>query len=302
MIRNTPILFYNFFHNGDLFNSKAFVNEIMEQIPVSFFYVHGKNPKILQDLNLTQLGLGQVFPVTDNDTKHKVIVAENATLVNTWIGAYFEPDGECTLRFSYNMYKSIYNDLNKIYGSNLSLDDNIVNYFPSVDFSKFDLKRIDDYITQNTNKKVLVCNGPALSNQCSYNGDMRDIIKTLADFYPNVSFICTHKYYCDVPNIIFTDDITAISDCDLNEISYISKFCDVIIGRSSGPFSFSCTKENINDGTKAFVCFGDRITDCFQYGIDTKSKFVFEKFTTTESLLETIKKEIDDQNHLHKGM
>lgn len=289
------IYFFNFFHNGDLFNSKPFVKEIMANIPVEYFYVHGKSPRILQDLDLKQLKLEQLFPITQNDYKLKMIVADNAVVVNTWIGAYFEPDGECTLKFSYGMYKKVYEELNKLYGSNLSLGSNVVDYFPSVDFSKFDLKRIDDYMSKNSGRKILICNGPALSNQCSYNGDMREIIYALASEYRDINFICTHKFYCDIPNVSFSDDITAISDCDLNEISYISNFCDTIIGRSSGPFSFSCTKDNMNDEKKKFICFGDRITDCFQYGTDTKARFVFEKYSNSNNLLEVIKREINVQ-------
>lgn len=295
MKTNNPIIFYNHYHNGDLFNSKAFVSEIMEKLPIQFFYAHSKSEKILKDLCLTQIRLEQIFPITENDQKVKVIVAPNVTLVNTWIGAYFEPDGECTLKFSYNMYKKVYAQINEIYGTDLKLKDNPIEYFPSVDFTVFDLDKTDNFLRSvGSGKKVLFSNGPALSDQCSYNGDMKQIIERVADEHSDILFIATHKFNTDKKNVAFTQDIIEANDCDLNEISYISNHCEMIVGRSSGPFSFSCTKQNVNNLFKTFLCFGDRISDCFHYGTDTKSNFVFEKFTTTDNLYNAIKKELND--------
>lgn len=296
MKTHNPIIFYNHYHNGDLFNSKAFVSEIMEQMPIQFFYAHGKSDKILKDLGLTQIKLEQIFPLTPDDRRYRMIAADNVLLVNTWIGAYFEPEGECTLRFSYNMYKRIYEGINSIYGTNLQLKEDMTEYFPSVDFTVLDLDKTNEFLTRvGSVRKVLFSNGPALSGQCVYNGDMKELIEKIADEHSDICFIATHKFETNRPNIHFTQDIIGTTDCDLNEISYISNHCEVIVGRSSGPFSFSCTKYNMmNSVFKTFVCFGDRITDCFQYGTETKAGFVFEKFTTLENLYNTIKKEIND--------
>lgn len=288
-----PIIFYNHFHNGDLFNSKAFVSEIMENVPVQFFYAHNKSEKILQDLNLVQIKLQQIFPLTPNDQKCRIISAENAVLINTWIGCYFEPDGECTLRFSYGMYEKIYNDVNQLYGTNLKLKETI-EYFPSVEYTKFDLQKTNEFLNTASKRKILYSNGPALSGQCIYNGNMKEIIELIADEYADICFIATHKFNTNRKNIFFTQDIIGSNECDLNEISYLSTHCELIVGRSSGPFSFSCTKQNMMDEDKTFLCFGDKITDCFQYGTDTKAKFVFEKFSNMENLYSSIKKEIND--------
>jgi hypothetical protein len=48
-------------------------------------------------------------------------------------------------------------------------------------------------------------------------------------------------------------DIIQQEGCDLNEISYLSTFCNMIIGRGSGPQTFSITKRNLNDPDKIFV-------------------------------------------------
>ena len=45
---------------------------------------------------------------------------------------------------------------------------------------------------------------------------------------------------------------------DLNEISYLSTFCDVIIGKESGPFAFCTIKDNLMNENKTFINFCDR--------------------------------------------
>jgi len=275
MKTNLPIVLYNFFHNGDLFHSKAFVKEITENISVPVYYAHGWH-------------------------SDKVVATNNSYLVNTWIGAYFKSNiselkGEpCTLKFNYDMYKYLYSQINEIYGSNLKLNSNILNYFPTVDPSKFNISKIEEYLSKDKNKKILFSNGPAMSNQTSYNNsNLQTSIENLALTYKNISFICTSKFNTSISNILFTSDIIQEKDCDLSEISYLSRFCDIIIGRSSGPYCFSCTKENMLDFNKTFICFGDRITDCFQYETDTNSKFVFEQFNSEESLIKVIKNVIN---------
>ena len=294
MLSNMSIMFYNYFHNGDLIYSKSFVKEIIESIPVDFFYAHYKNTKIFQDLNLTQINPTSIPQILNGKEREKITIINdhNLVLVNTWIGAYLTPEDECTLNFNYKLYGSVYTELNKIYGLNLRLKKDKKEYFPTVDFNKINRTKVDEFLTNYTNKKILICNGPALSNQCFYNGDMKDLVIRLANTYTNIIFICTQKFNTNIKNIIFTDDINNRIDFDLTEISYLSTFCDIIVGRNSGPYAFSELKENIKNKEKKFICFGDRIKDCFQYGINTDSKLIFEQFTTLDNLFETIKREI----------
>lgn len=290
------ICFFNCYHNGDVFNSKAFVTEIMRNIDTKYYYAHNNNPKIIADLPIEQINLSQIENF--NNCSDKFIITDDVVYVNTWIGPYFEPNGECTLRFSYYMYGKIYEELNRIFGSSLSLG-KAINYFPKVDYSFFpDVSKVDAFLAENNSykKKILISNGPGHSNQVArYNEDMSDIIDKLAEYYSyshsNYLFIATHKYDTKMNNVRFTDDIIQAQNGDLNEISYLSKFCDFVIGRSSGPYSFSCTYDNMNDETKTFFCFGDRRNDCFQVGIEeTKNKFIFHTFQTKEILYENLEK------------
>jgi hypothetical protein len=138
---------------------------------------------------------------------------------------------------------------------------------------------------KNTNKKILFSNGPCLSGQCDYTGDMSPIIEIIAENNPNKTFIATHPFDCSLDNVVFTSDIIKSNQCDLNEISYLSTFCDIIVGRNSGPFCFASTKNNLKDPNKIFYAFGDKETDCYVYGVDVECQFIFEYFNTLEDII-----------------
>jgi hypothetical protein len=119
---------------------------------------------------------------------------------------------------------------------------------------------------------------------------MAPIIISLATKYPTHTFICTHRINTSCNNIKFTEDIIKVEGCDLNEIGYLSTFCDIIIGRNSGPFCFSTNTENINNSNTIFYAFGEDITTCFLYEIDLNCTFVFEYFNNLQSIESSIEK------------
>ena len=96
-----------------------------------------------------------------------------------------------------------------------------------------------------------------MSNQ-AINFDMNPIIINLAIKYPSCNFYVTHAFPTDLKNII--DCNTIISEkikSNLNEISYISTFCDIIVGRGSGPFCFTHVKENLYNKNKTYISTGN---------------------------------------------
>jgi len=284
------ICFFCHFHNGDIYHIKEFLKDISSQLKTKYYIVHGNSPLLTHDLDIEHLNISSVSLL---EGKHytKFIDTENCLYVNTWIGGYFSPDNEynmeCSLRGFHRMFFLICNSINDRYGTNLKLK-NAEYYFPSIDYSKFNCEFIDKFLIKDKNDKVLICNGPSLSGQSRYNLDMSEIIEPLSQECPDKTFILTKKFETNCSNIKFTDDIINSKSCDLNEISYISKFCNLIVGRNSGPFCFTITKENINDESKKFLGFGEKVTDSFPYMIDINSEFVFDYFTDINSLKETI--------------
>lgn len=303
------ICFFCHFHNGDMFHIKSFIKEICSKVETKIYIAHPNNPIITSDLDIEYINLPIFWNkdrYSDDETiklhqKHsdllsnrehtKFIDTEDCFYINTWIGGYFSPkneyDGECSLRGFHRMFSMIYDEINSKFGTDLKLS-SVQDYYPFVDYSKFDCKNIDNFLESNTNKKVLLCNGPCLSGQSLYNTDMSEILEPLAAENPDKTFIATKKFNTNTKNIVFTDDIIQSQTCDLNEISYLSKFCYLIVGRNSGPFCFTLTKENINDENKTFLAYGSRETDCLPYGIEINSTFIFEYFSEVSELHKTI--------------
>ena len=281
----TKICFFNFYHNGDLLHSKPFVREVIKHLgKEKVLYAHFKDPIVLKDLDIQHVRLEGI------SDKVKIMRPKDPDMlfVNTWIGSYFDKyTGECTLNFNMKMWADIYEDINTTFKKKMKLGP-VENYLPFVDYSKFELANVNNFIDAETRPKILFCNGPAMSGQCQYNGDMKEIISTLAIQYENKVFITTHKIDVDLPNVFYSGDIIKSDRCDLNEIAYLTKFCNLIIGRNSGPFCFASTGENLNNPLKTFYAFGHQESDCFTMGITKKSNYIFEKYVDSNQLFKAI--------------
>lgn len=285
------ICFFNHYHNGDLFNSKSFIQEIISNIDTKYYYAHSNHPIVLSDLNIEHCSIPCI------SHSDRFVDVGDVLYVNTWIGSYFEEGceyfGECTLRFSYGMFEKIYTQINQTFGTNLKLGP-IENYFPSINYSKFNLLNVNKFLSNSSQRKVLISNGPCLSGQCYYTGDMSSIINNISSNHKDILFIPTHKFESFSDNVVFSGDIIQSNKCDLNEISYISTHCDLIIGRNSGPFCFSSTKENLNNPSKTFYAFGEKETDCFIYGVGVKCNYIFEYFQSLNQLENSIEEILSD--------
>jgi len=268
------ICFFNYFHNGDLLATKEFIREFMENIPAEYFYAHNKHPKNLIDLPLTQVRIPEGLP------NNKFFVGGDGTIfINTWIAAYW------TEEKPYNIYldeKEIleegitWKSYNKVFeyiikmvdahiGIKYNLQKEIESYAHRIDYSLFNCTNIDTFISnQNQEDLVLVSNGPVESGQTLINNDMSSWMHTIANEFPNKKIICTRKFNTNLVNILFTDDIIGDrSGHDMNEISYLSKFCPNIIGRNSGPFLFTNSLENLKTPGKRFLSMGESYSHCF---------------------------------------
>lgn len=286
----TKICFFNFYHNGDLFHSKPFVREVIKHIGKErVLYAHNKDHTAIKDLDVQHVRLEgisdrvKIFRPKDPDM----------LFVNTWIGSYFDKYvGECTLNFNMKMWADIYEDINVVFNKKMKLGA-VENYLPYIDYSKYDLANARVFLDAESRPKIMFCNGPAMSGQCEYNGDMRDIISTLAKEHESKVFITTHKINIDLPNVIYTGDIIKSDRCDLNEIAYLAKYCSLILGKNSGPFCFASTGENLNDPSKTFYAFGHQESDCFTMGIPKKCDYIFDKYQNPEQLYGSIRRLVE---------
>jgi len=243
------IYFYNAWHNGDLHVSRTFVRYIMENIKAeNYFYMHNNSPTVLQDIpNLHQ----QPYSLNIQN-KHGYFKRGNDVYINTWYCSYnneYLNNNEMTIFVLINIFKRT---LKELFGHEIL--NNPLYFLPRIDYTKFNVFKVDDLVAIDTRKKVLICNNTADSGQ-SENFDFDPVIETISNQYPDILFIISNKKrYIEKGNVRYCEDIIPYPN-NLNEISYLSKFCSVIVGRLSGPQTFSAIQDNFLDSKKKIITF-----------------------------------------------
>lgn len=287
----TSITFYNYYHNGDLFVCKQFVQQFASQFShLQFDYCHFNHPKTLQDLGIKFAGIPAQF-----GEKTAWSQQQNHLAINTWVGVYQAPcevpalyPGGINLHMLSDIWNYLGDQLAPILGSKFQVSQPLSDYIPNIDYTQFDVSSVDRFVSASANKKVLICNGVAMSGQ-SFADNLSEMIHWFADRYPHLTFICTSKFHTDRNNVHFTDDICEVDNsfpptvmywnqnltrCDLNEISYLSTHCDLIVGKNSGPFIYCLTKQNVNNSAKTFISFNNVIVDNLLYNISTPCTYI----------------------------
>lgn len=249
------IHFYNYWHSGDLHVSRAFINYITDNVKAdNYYYHHSNSDKILSDNKKIQVIYTNKLDTYDQQNKDSWKIDGNDYYINTWYRAgndeYFNSHGISII----TLFLLFKNTIKTLF--DISLDGYIIDYLPYMDFSKFNLSEIKNFISSNDKKKVLICNNDVLSGQ-SVNFDFNPIIENIARKNNDIQFIITNRMGRNVnlENVMYFDNIYTLGGNNLNEIGFISKFCDVIIGRLSGPSSFTGIKDNYFDEKKIFLNF-----------------------------------------------
>lgn len=256
------LCFYNWFGNGDLFESREFVKDWMRLCGVhrAAYAYQDRYKGIFEDV--PQLDW---TPLTNQMNSQQGVFKMGDTLfVNTWIGRgwngketdtssyVLNPGVGCVLENLYRMH----NDLLREAGLG-KLPRDMVEYIPTIDYSRLNVSSVHRWLEKQAGKRlVLVCNGPTTSTH-AINHDF-DAALNLVPSREDVTLIITQP----TPTrnrwgTFWSNDITGrwLGKCDLNAISYLSRFCDVIVGRCSGPHMTAQVLENWMDSTKKLLCF-----------------------------------------------
>lgn len=253
------IVFYELRHYGDLHITRNFVRYVMDRIPArQYTYVLKASPKVFSDFPTLTFEVYDptIHPFTDYSAWS---VVNDVLYVNTSCGAnemnFFQGT---TIQSAY----AIFEHYLQVF-CNHKLDKDLSKFIPSIDFSYFKIGNVDSYIKSSPKKrKVLFVNGLTQSGQ-SPNFDMTSILVFLAQYNPHILFFVSNKEdytmkktYAKHKNILFCKDIIGISENDIVETSYFSRFCDIIVGRSSGVYTLSIEQENILNKPKKFITIG----------------------------------------------
>jgi hypothetical protein len=242
------IVFYNNWHNGDVFLCKEFVREITNFFNVPTYYCHNMKKCFYKDINLTECDKFEGGYFDDNGT---ITIKDDVAYINTWYysgsGKYFHTG--CTLTTLYNYFKDVYSLLG------LSISPNLEYYLPNIDNDNIKNNINHNIFEQHYGKKILICNNIPLSGQSSEH-DWSYLINKIYSLNPNnLILVSNDGNYIKNKNVLCIQDLYLnkinyeVSN-DLMEISYISTLCDVILGRSSGPFSCCYTAHNIGSSRK----------------------------------------------------
>lgn len=275
----SKIIFFNHFHRGDLHTHKEYVKQIMRDLPdFTFEYLHFNPSKLTKEYGVPLVGT----PNTLNN-KQKFLKVQDTLYINTWVGCdwdIFCKHGGINMDTLQESWGVIFEEINKEFNVDLKLDPTKENYLPRIDYSFVDKQGVDYYIENNpTDGRMLICNNAPNSSQ-SFASNMEEYIIPLAEENPNVHFICTNNISKQLDNVLYTKDIIGdVEETDLLEISYLSRFCDVIIGKNSGPYVFCETYDNYMDPEKVFISFNTKnpqynvIKETMSYGLDIKCRY-----------------------------
>ena len=273
------IVFFNRWHNGDVFSAKGYIQDLIQQLrginpQVEISHCQINPYKTMVDLGINHIPAEELPPGLLD--QHRFGDVNGIFYINTWIGSYGNdaiPPGEQHANYPslHTMWRQIYDHLNKRYSIQLEFTEDVGRYIATSDWVQWQIANAFTWVSQNANNNVLVCNGLVRSTQTNV-GLMDDIVRQLAAEYREHRFICTNRFSTEgfphTDNIYFTDDINrGCVDGDINEIAFISTRCDVIIGKNSGPFMFTHVKENLLDPNKAFVSLSHRPSDSYVFGI-----------------------------------
>lgn len=269
------LILYNHFHNGDIFYSRILIEMLKDHFDIDYY--HNMRAPLFSDLpQIKELhGVPSDFPQGTKDIKRK--------LINTWIGHDFDFHGnKKNFGCSYENYFTLSQDISEKLGISIS---NEKKYLPKIYFENLpDYQRISEVMLEhkkNYEKIILISDGPVHSGQAR-EFNFYPHVKKITELYPNYLFIITFHHFEEINNIINTDSIT-FKKPDLLEIGLISKFCDVVIGRASGPYCFTQNESNLLDETKTFLAFTNHQSEG-KYYQEAKYKFLWSPSGNPEEI------------------
>lgn len=256
------VVFFNHFHNGDVHVSRGFIRQIMNKMPdVSFTHTHRNSPSLLSDI--PNLGFDPNIINSIANEHAGTYTVGDTTYINTW---YAQQRFRYMNRFGItidSLYAAFDDTCKSLWGFSLTdISAEPRYFFPAIDYSRFKIQDAQNWLYLHPEKKIFVENAHANSDQAT-NFDLTTPTIELALKHQDKTFILSNQFSrIQLPhNVVYSRNIiqsTGLSS-DLNENSFLSSHCDVIIGRASGPFTFSLTQENLFVRHPKFICFSNLV-------------------------------------------
>ncbi len=276
------LIFYNQAGKGDIHFSRGFCNYTQRLLkPTTCTYYHCFHPTSFRD-------------ICENASLKDMPDPRDTLVLDTWIGnagketiSRYAPNG-ITYDIHFEIHRRFVAD---IFSFDIPSDPSI--YFPRIDYRQFEIEKIGKVKHLLNKKNVLIDNCEPRSNQ-SQHFCFSSIVNRIATDYPDVNFFVlnSHPDIQPFPNVFFVENIFD-GPTNLNEFSYLSLFCDTIIGRTSGPYMHTVVAENIQDKNKTFICFcRTEIESSYIEKSQLKANFIWKDTANTQEIYEVIKSEL----------
>jgi hypothetical protein len=260
------ICFFNYYHNGDVFSAKGWIQMLREQLPDhKMYYAHLESPRVMLDLNFDAF---EASWVPEHIRNTRIGVHNDVIYINTWVGMYvdelFQPGQHHGNWFSFwQMWHLIFQELQKL-GVPVTFTSDPLDGVPITDWSYYDTAPADAFVKKYSRSRIhLFGNGAVRSGQSGLT-DLKPLLEELSRRFPTEVFVATSRFPTRRSNIHFTDDIFGISN-DINEIAYLSTHCDTVVGKNGGPFLFCHVRQNVFDPAKTFVALTQRVSDSYPW-------------------------------------
>jgi hypothetical protein len=253
MKKFSTIIFRNYFNYGDLHAARSLIRYVKDKFHgFDFKLMHPRNKKAIGDIDLPLIWR----PIQNKFDNRGYHIEYNSLIINTqylaFNGMHFNKDSASIVTL-YNIFN---HTLNEVFG--IELPKTIVQFLPRIKYKHkaFEIDKIDKALSHTEGmSKILICNNDFGSEQ-AMKFDFDRMIEVMADTYPNIAFYVSNKTNIYRDNVKYVPDILGeCGGCDLNEISYLSTKCKILIGRNSGPHTYSYVLENILSPNKTFISF-----------------------------------------------
>jgi hypothetical protein len=244
------VVFFNFYHNGDLHVCRNLVKEIsrlcVEKGIICEYYFEA--PAGLMDDIENVSFTSEKYDLAYNKPSY---VRDDILFFNTWYAG--NPAVYMEYKCSFDTLFRSFSENCKLLEIDLSKLD-ILELFPSINYNKFYICKAERWLEEHNRKRVFISNGEPISAQ-SVNYPMCHVINGLSGIHPNIDFLISNEENGILlrDNVFMTRDIIQKQGADLNENSYLASACPIIAGRYSGTYTFAMTKENYFDNPKTFV-------------------------------------------------
>ncbi len=318
MSKFRKIVFFNGHQNGDVANSRGVVNYIVEQLGENFeyFFVTQRHEDAIQFNTKVQVfrqSFSSILPfeilddIKSSHEKRLHYIIDDTIFLNLWIGCspyYLDsraPKGHGITRKSLQYQAIECIDFIKE-NSGISIEYPTENdTLPTRIVTDRNSKLLSEFvstITTNFRKRIFIPNGNVESSQTpqfTFGNEIQSVMKNNLD----VAFIYTAKNFgAETNNVFFIDDYFHIPN--LKDMDVISKWCEVLVTRASGPGCVVSTKENYFDRTKTFISFtinpaigfealcSDEEIENRKWGYENTAKMIWSNDFSSENLCKII--------------